>query len=332
MYGKPATLRALGQLMLASLAVSLTAKVVAGADPSVSQEFYVCTPAAAGGPAVSSEDMRPDPEAGHLAANSCAVSDDGPSRVGSLVWGVLGIRGYAFGQQVAPNGLEFNPLFSLDVDLNIWLWRQERLYAFADTRFWGQKAGLGVTNPSQGIFDFSKREFDLDLGVAWNYSGAFEARALAYSFNNLNRGSSAAFPSGYADGVGLENRFYFGGSYADLGLPGFDVSRANFVSLGYYPTKDMVDCAGNDFRPGPFGRAYVTVDLVDSGRGYFYLDTQLIGTRAFAAKLLQIDGGMAIRPFCGAPFLEFRIGSEDRYDLQYRETETSVYLAVRIAF
>jgi hypothetical protein len=246
--------------------------------------------------------------------------------------GVLGLRGYVFGQQVAPNGLEFNPLFSLDLGLNIWLWREERLYAFADTRFWGQKAGPGVTNPSQGVFDFSKREFDLDLGIAWNYCGMLEARAFAYSFNNLNRGSSVAFPSGYADGVGLENRLYFGGSYADLGLPGFDVLRANFVSLGYYPTKDMVDDAGNDFQPGPFARAYVTVDLISSGRWYLYLDTQLIGTRAFAAKLLQIDGGTAVRPFCRVPFLEFRLGSEDRYDLQYRETETSAYLAVRVTF
>jgi hypothetical protein len=252
--------------------------------------------------------------------------------LGPLVWGIIGLRGYAFGQQVAPNGLEFNPLFSFDSNLNVWIWRDERIYAFADTRFWGQKAAPGVTNSTQGIFDFSKREFDLDLGAAWNYYGLFEARAFAYSFNNLNRGSSGAYPSGYNDGVGLENRLYFGGSYPYLGLPGFDVSRSNFVSAGYYPTKDMIDCAGRTFKPGPFAHAYVTVDLIDAYCWYLYLDAEFIGTRSFGSKLLQIDAGTAIRPFSRAPYLEFRLGSEDSYDLQYRETETSLYVAVRITF
>jgi hypothetical protein len=53
---------------------------------------------------------------------------------------VAGLRGYGFGYQVAPNGLEFNPLFSLDLNMNVWLWRDQGLYAFTDTRFWGQKA------------------------------------------------------------------------------------------------------------------------------------------------------------------------------------------------
>jgi hypothetical protein len=269
------------------------------------------------------------PDGGAVSGPSGPVEQ---AAAGPLAWGIAGLRGYAFGQQVAPNGLEFNPLFTLDLDLNLWVWRDQRLYAFCDTRFWAQRPAPGVTNPSQGVFDFSKREFDLDLGAAWNYSGSLEARAFAYSFNNLNRGSSDARPSGYADGVGLENRLYFGGSYADLGLPGFDPSRANFVSLGYYPTKDMVDCAGLSFEPGAFARAYVTLDLFESGCLYLYLDTQFIGTRAFAAKLLDIDGGVAVRPFSRAPFLEFRLGSEDCYDLQYRETETSLYLAVRVVF
>jgi hypothetical protein len=251
---------------------------------------------------------------------------------GPLVWGIAGLRGYAFGQQVAPNGLEFNPLFSLDLNLNLWLWRQERIYTFVDTRFWGQKAAPGVTNASQGVFDFSKREFDLDLGLAWNYWGMLEARTFAYSFNNLNRGSSDNHPSGYNDGVGLENRLYVGGTYADLGQPGFDVARATFLSVGFYPTKDMVDADGNTFQPGPFARAYVTLDLLDEGRCYLYLDTQFIGTRSFGAKLLDIDGGIAARPFPRVPYLEFRLGSEDTYDLQLRETETSLYVAVRFRF
>jgi hypothetical protein len=65
------------------------------------------------------------------------------------------------------------------------------LYLFSDGRFWGQKASPGVTNASQGVFDFSKRELDPDGGLAWNYLGPWQARAFAYSFNNLNRDRTA---------------------------------------------------------------------------------------------------------------------------------------------
>src|SRR5580704_12152736 len=103
---------------------------------------------------------------------------------GPRVWGLVGLQGFAFGQQVAPNGLEFNPLFALGVDLNVWLWPSQRLYLFTESNFWGQRAAPGVTNPSQGAFDFSKREFDFNSGFAWNYVGPLEARVFAYSFNN----------------------------------------------------------------------------------------------------------------------------------------------------
>jgi hypothetical protein len=130
------------------------------------------------------------------------------------------------------------------------LWREQHLYLFGDTRFWGQKAAPGITNSRQGSFDFSKREFDLDLGLAWNYHGTLEARAFAYSFNNLNRGLSTAQPSGFNDGVGLEQRWYVGGTYSKLGLEGFDVARATFLSVGYYPAKDMVDADGTLLNQG----------------------------------------------------------------------------------
>jgi hypothetical protein len=244
---------------------------------------------------------------------------------------VAGLRGYAYGDQVTPNGLEYNPLFSLDVNLNLWLWREHGLYAFGDTRFWGQKAAPGVTNPSQGAFDFSKREFDLDAGAAWNYYGSLEARAFAYSANNLNRGDSSARPSGYNDGVGLENRWYVGGSYPELGLPGFDVTRANFLSAGYYPTKDVTDAEGKAFKPGPFARAYLTQDLV-AGRWYVYADVKFIGTQSWTPKLLFLDAGTAVRPFGRAPHVEFRLGSENLYDLRREELETGLYGSVQVIF
>jgi hypothetical protein len=279
----------------------------------------------------SSTKKKTGPDSASGGDDNSANAGQGAPVDGPLTWGVVGVRGYIHGEQIAPNGLEFDPLFSLDVDLNLWLWRQEGMYLFADTRFWGQKASPGVTNANQGAFDFSKREFDLNMGAAWNYYGPLEARAFAYSFNNLNRGTSEAHPSGYNDGVGLEQRYYIGGSYADPGGPGFDVTRANFVSAGYYPTKDMVDGLGNTYKPGPFARAYLTLSLIDS-LWYLYSDTQYIATRGLLSKLLYEDGGTAVRPFQRAPGFELRFGAENNWDPQVHELETRVYLAARFIF
>jgi hypothetical protein len=243
-----------------------------------------------------------------LLAPPLLAEADAPPAVGPPVWGIVGARGYPYGDAVASNGQEFHPLFSLDFSFNLWLWRAERLYLFADTRFWGQKPGAGVTNPSQGAFDFSKREFDFDGGLAWNFAGNWEARAFAYSFNNLNRGISQVSPTGFNDGVGLEQRYYLGPAYALLGTPAFDQARATFVSAGYYPTKTMEDPAGFRFKPGPFARAYLTWDLRGE-RLYLYTDDQLIGDRSFGPKLLLLDAGLAARPFGSLPRLEFRVGT-----------------------
>lgn len=264
-------------------------------------------------------------------SDSFAPAAAGAGPPGPIVWGLSGVRGYAFGQQVAPNGLEFSPLFTLDLNLNAWLWREQCLYLFCDTRFWGQKAAPGITNPSQGVFDFSKREFDLDLGLAWNYYDNLEARFFAYSFNNLNRGSSSTQPSGYNDGVGLEQRWYVGGTYPELGSEGFDVARATFLSAGFYPTKDMVDADGNVFKPGPFARAYLTLDLIDE-RWYLFVDAQAIAKQSLVVKILYADAGTAFRPFTRAHHVEFRIGSENKYDPQAHELETNFYGAVRLIF
>ena len=250
---------------------------------------------------------------------------------GQLVWGLAGLRGYATGSFAAPNGVDFNPLFSLDLNFNVWLLPSAGVYAFTDTRFWGQKAGVGITNPSQGAFDFSKREFDLNLGVAWNYAGNFEARAFVYSMSNLNRGTNLATPYGFKDGTGVENRWYVGGTYADLGLPGFDVARATFLSLGYYPSKEMVDAYGIGFKPGLFGRAYLNYDLIGSAC-YLYGDVQAIADRSFTPKLLLCDEGIAVRPFADHPRIEFRAGSEGRFDFQFRELNLTFYGAVRIIY
>jgi hypothetical protein len=246
-------------------------------------------------------------------------------------WGVLGLRGYAFGDRVAPNGVEFNPLFSLDLDFNTWLWRRENLYLFFGTRFWGQRAGQGVTNPSQGAFDFSKRELDFAAGAAWTYCGRWEARVFAYSQNNLNRGDSVVSPSGFSDGVGLENRYYLADEHLVLGRRYYDPTRDPFVSVGFYPTKDMIDLDGERFKPSLFARAYLTYDLFKDWC-YLYLDAQLLAERPARAKLVTLDAGAAVRPLSGLPDLEFRVGSEDAYDFSAHEWDTRLYFAVRLIF
>jgi hypothetical protein len=86
-------------------------------------------------------------------------------------------------------------------------------------------------------------------GLAWNPAGRWEARAFAYSLNNLNRGTSVTAPAGYADGLGLEARYYLSAAYEALGTAAFYVARAPFVGLGYYPTKDLVDNRGSRSSP-----------------------------------------------------------------------------------
>jgi hypothetical protein len=285
--------------------------------------------AAAGGPAIvppappARDEPRPigDPEAG-----SPARPGWGPG-----VFGVVGLAAYPLADKIAPNGVEYTPIFSLDFHANLWLSPSQGVYALADTVFWGQKAAPGITNRSQGPFDFSKREFDLSAGLAWNFARRWEARAFAYSLNNLNRGTSVTAPAGYADGVGVENRYYLSDTYDALGTAEFDLARATFVGLGYYPTKELVDNQGRPFKPGPFARAYLTLDLAGD-RAYLYADAGLIGTHAGRPKLLQGDAGAAVRPFGEAPRWEFRAGARGSYDLGESDLERELYVAVRFIY
>ena len=166
------------------------------------------------------------------------------------VWGLADLRIIPAGPKTAPNGQEYHPNFSMDLDLNGWLWRSHRLYLFGDARFWGEKPEYGVTNSRDGFFGTSKRQFDLSGGAAWNYAGSWEARVSGYSFNNLNRGTSLVTPAGVKDGCCFENRYYLSPEYGNLGQTGFDVARATFLSVGYYPSKDMEGNDGLDFQPG----------------------------------------------------------------------------------
>lgn len=241
------------------------------------------------------------------------------------VWGYAETAGILDGQRMAPNGILFDPLFVGSINLNIGLLPNKKLYVFTDSRFWMQEPGLGITNPSQGSFDFSKREFDFNAGVAWNYFDRFELRASAYSAGNLNRGVSLVSPAGFKDGVLLENRYYFGQANA------YDVSRLSFLSIGYYPTKSLVGGDGSDFRPGLFARAYATYDI-PIAKSYVYGDLQFTAQRIVTPRLLELDAGLATRPFDRFETLEFRLGDDVTEDVKAKTTRNLIYGAVRIGY
>ena len=247
------------------------------------------------------------------------------------MWGILGLRAMPIGLRVAPNGSEYHPNFSLDLNLNGWIWRSQGLYLFLDARLWGERSEYGVTNGNDSWFGTSKREVDLSGGAAWNYVGAWEARVFGYTNNNLNRGTSLVNPYGFMDGFGLENRYYLSPEYSRLGQIGFDVARATFLSIGYYPAKDMVGNNGLPFEPGMFLRAYLIYDFWD-WRCYAFGDFQYIGERSFQPRLLLFDVGLAVRPFRSCRQCEFRIGSENTADVEVHNDFSIGYLSLRYIF
>jgi len=253
------------------------------------------------------------------------------------VWGVVGSHVFFAGPKVAPNGEEYHPSFTLDLDFSFWVWRAQGLYLFADMRFWMERPEYGVTNAKDSGLGFSKRQFDLVGGPAWNYAGPWEVRFDAYTFNNLNRGASLVTPYGLNDGFGFENRYYLTPEYAKLGRTGFDVARADFLSIGYYVTKDWVGNDGQTFNPGLMLRAYLTYDL-GNWPAYAFGDVTFITERSLQPKLLLFDVGVAARPFVCWPALnawrnwEFRLGVESTGDFQVGNVQNLWYGSVRFVF
>jgi hypothetical protein len=247
------------------------------------------------------------------------------------IWGLMGLHVFAAGPKVAPNGEEYHPSFSLDLDVNAWLWRSQRVYLFGDLRFWGEKPEAGVTNGRDGGLGFSKRQFDLTGGPAWNYAGPWEVRVFGYSFNNLNRGLDLVTPYGVNDGFGVENRYYLSHEYAQLGQAGYDIARADFVSVGFYPTKEMVGNDGQTFHPGLLLRAYLTCDLWD-WPAYVFGDASFVSTRSLHPKLLLFDVGVAARPFPSWRQWEFRAGAESTADFETGGVLNLWYISLRYLF
>jgi hypothetical protein len=254
-----------------------------------------------------------------------------PAAPWRCVWGLAQLRAIPDGPKTAPNGQEYHPNFSADLDFNFWVWPGHGLYVFGDMSLWGEKGEYGVTNGRDGFVGTSKREFDLSGGLAWNYAGAWEARAFGYTDNNLNRGDNPIAPTGFTDGFGLENRYYLSEEYARLGQPGFDVARATFLSVGYYPSKVMVGNDGRTFKPGPMLRAYLTYDLWD-WPCYLFGDATYIGERSFDAKLFLFDVGLATRPFSFCRQLEFRLGVDNTADFETHGVQNLWYVSFRYIF
>jgi hypothetical protein len=246
-------------------------------------------------------------------------------------WGLAGLRVFAAGPKVAPNGEEYHPSFSLDMDFNFWLWRTQRIYLFGDLRFWCEKPENGVTNGRDGGLGFSKRQFDLQGGPAWNYAGPWEARIFGYTLTNLNRGLDLVTPFGVNDGFGVENRYYLSQEYTKLGQTGFDMARATYLSVGWYPTKEMVGNDGVLFNPGLLLRAYLTYDLGD-WPVYAYGDATFISERSLRPKLLLFDLGFAIRPLRCWQQWECRLGVESTADFEVHDVLSLWYASVRFVF
>jgi hypothetical protein len=309
-----------GWLLGALGAMPLSAQEAASGG-TAPRDFLNGQQAPAAGPVLPSE----------VPASPCAEVGPAEAALWQTVWGLAGLRVIPAGPRIAPNGEEYHPNFSLDLDLNCWLWRGQRLYLFADARLWGERGEFGVTNGRDGAVGTSKREFDISGGVAWNYAGRWEARAFGYSYNNLNRGDSPVTPFGFNDGFGLENRYYLSPEYARLGQTGYDVARASFLSVGYYPSKDMVGNDGQTFQPGLLLRAYLTYDLWD-GPCYAFGDVTYISERSLRARLLLFDVGLAARPFRSCRQCEFRLGVENTADIQVRTVQNLWYVSIRYIF
>ncbi len=241
------------------------------------------------------------------------------------VWGTFEANIYFGGNRMAPNGEPYAPLFCVDSDLNLGILPHKQLYIFAITDFWGERANGQDTNPHQGILDFSKREFDLVGGIAWNYYGALELRGIFYSFNNLNRGNSLTVPYGFNDGVGVENRLYL--PSPDI----YDISRLSFLSVGYLPSKTLIGANGVPFSPGFFARAFLTYD-VPGIRSYLFFDGQMTAQDAMDPRLFTVDSGLGCRPFVALPNLEFRLGGTDIYDRIAGHNRGMGYGAIRLIY
>lgn len=197
------------------------------------------------------------------------------------IWGNVGMGAYpGRSYKVAPNGLAYKPMFRIVADLNI---GRGSTYAFAKSAYYAEKPKPGVTtNKSQGQFDFTKRQYDFDLGLAHGYFGNNELRLWAYSQSNINRGNDLNEPYGFKDGAVLANRYYLNAPYARGHLEG-----------GYYLTKELADNNGDAYQPGFFGEANIASPI---GLGFHsFLASRVIFEKRSGVR--QVDTRIGVKQF-----------------------------------
>jgi hypothetical protein len=247
-----------------------------------------------------------------------------PDRFGSAphqrAWGYAGGRYVFGGEKMAPNGFEYEPYFSLDLNFNLALTSDRQFYGFLDTRFWAQRADDNIT---QGVADASKRQIDLQPGLAWNFYGRMEARVSAYGFNDLSTLNPPGRSVGFY-GAALEGRYWFAGT-------DFDQAIYNFVSIGYYVADKMIGNDGKLWEPGAYIRWSYNIPLWEQ-RFYLYTIGEFIAERPTEAKWVWLDTGISCRPFNHYPMFDLRLGNEANIDIVTGRTLTTWYLGARFTY
>jgi hypothetical protein len=236
----------------------------------------------------------------------------------AAVWGYADMGVYPFKSSiVAPNGLIYNPLAHIGINLNI---GNDNIYVFDENTLYLERPTPGVTtNPSQGSFDFTKREFDFKIGLAARpfANKHLEFRLWGIALNNLNRGTDPNRPSGFKDGLASEARYYFSGE-----------KLWGYLSGGYYFTKSLIAPNGEPFKPGIFVGGNLNYNLLDVPQK-LYAFTDIMVINLFG----RFEGGLAYRPLKSLPDTEVRFSGSRYLDLNEKSPkETAVLFEIRHYF
>lgn len=217
------------------------------------------------------------------------------SSASAEVWGDAGFGYYFLGEKDAPNELIYKPLWHLEMNLNIG--KRSTLYLFIESVFYAERPSPGITTHLTRPLEFTKREFDLILGVAKPlFDTGLEIRLWGYSLANLNRGRDKNVPSGFKDGYAAEARYYF------------EIKEfVGYVTGGYYFTKGLVDPSGDYYRPGVFAGVNLIRPIV---RGVSVFGEALVLTEKFT-KFREVDSKIGIE------FSPFRKYSHPRFSIVY---------------
>jgi hypothetical protein len=229
----------------------------------------------------------------------------------AAIWGNANIGVYPLKSSiVAPNGLVYNPLAHIGLDLNI---GNDNIYVFDENVLFLERPTPGVTtNSSQGSFDFTKREMDFKIGLAAKPfdNKHFEFRLWGISLNNLNRGNDPNTPSGFKDGVASEARYYFSGEKV-----------WGYLAGGYYFTKTLVAPNGQPFKPGIFVGGNLNYNLLELPQK-LYAFTDIMVINLFG----RVDGGLAYRPLKSLPDTEVRLSGSRYLDFNEKSPGETTFL------